>query len=413
MAGSNRIATKRLESGSNRRPANPHESKGSHLILHYFTGIELTDYIADNTTGLAAREWGVAMRKVKRGVLRLLVVVGCLPALATIASAGSNDIVASLSKLQTDIVSLRAENSRLSDQVAALRKQVLSLQTVVGTIKSNNVLKLGPYVSLRTDTLQGLIGPHIIFSGVNVHIRDGSGATNDNGKALTGLGNLIVGYDEWTNNPQFCCFGRSGSHNLVVGANNLFYSIGGLVAGSSNSLESQYDSIIGGSKNRTLAQNSSILGGSANITKGAFATVSGGTGNIAGGGNSAVSGGGNNEAQGDQTTVAGGLNNIASGFSASVGGGLTNIASGDYSTVSGGYLDQSTSFATSIGGGEFNVASGDNSTVMAGYQNTATGPFSTIVGGENNSTKDNLSVILGNSNNASAGAGSVKGQVTP
>ena len=69
-----------------------------------------------------------------------------------------------------------------------------------------------PYVTVDTGKINGLDGPHIIFgkegTGVNVHVRDGSGGTDG---AVNGLGNLIVGYNEDSGDT------RSGSHNLVVG----------------------------------------------------------------------------------------------------------------------------------------------------------------------------------------------------
>jgi len=59
-------------------------------------------------------------------------------------------------------------------------------------------------------------GNDLIFSGVNLHLRDGSGSTS----GTNGLGNLIIGYneDEWVANP------RNGSHNLVVGDNHTYSS---------------------------------------------------------------------------------------------------------------------------------------------------------------------------------------------
>jgi hypothetical protein len=49
-------------------------------------------------------------------------------------------------------------------------------------------------VSVDPNSEDGVNGPNIIFKGANIHIV-GSGTTNDNGNP-TGLGNLIIGYDE-------------------------------------------------------------------------------------------------------------------------------------------------------------------------------------------------------------------------
>ncbi|MBZ0253910.1 MAG: hypothetical protein K8I02_11280, partial [Candidatus Methylomirabilis sp.] len=69
------------------------------------------------------------------------------------------------------------------------------------------------YVQVVQGAMDDLAGPHRVFEGVNVHVRSGGGATDDGG-SLTGLGNLVVGYNEADAvTPQ----GRGGSHNLVVG----------------------------------------------------------------------------------------------------------------------------------------------------------------------------------------------------
>jgi len=50
-------------------------------------------------------------------------------------------------------------------------------------------------------TLAGVTGPHWIIEGVNVHVRSGEGSTDEGdcqgaGVDCSGLGNLIVGYNE-------------------------------------------------------------------------------------------------------------------------------------------------------------------------------------------------------------------------
>src|SRR5205823_4276431 len=100
----------------------------------------------------------------------------------------------------------------------------------------------------------GVIGPNITFKGANIHIVSGSGRTDDNGNP-TGLGNLIIGYDEDPKNsltgdssdgipinaapgvPSPLSPGdRGGSHNLVIGGGNRFTqaAFGGFVAGERN-----------------------------------------------------------------------------------------------------------------------------------------------------------------------------------
>jgi hypothetical protein len=161
-------------------------------------------------------------------------------------------------------------------------------------------------VSVTQDNLDGVKGPNVLFTGANVHIRSGSGSTADF-EGLTGLGNLIIGYDE-----SISAAGggvpmpRTGSHSLILGAQNTFQSYGGFVAGW---------------RNLILAPWTSVLGGVGNTAGGEFASVSGGEGNIASGVESSVGGGFQNEATNWCSVVSGGANNTASGEKASVSGG--------------------------------------------------------------------------------------------
>jgi hypothetical protein len=105
----------------------------------------------------------------------------------------------------------------------------------LATVKSNRALLLGQFVNVDFSLEKGVRAPNIIFSGANIHIESGSGATDDHGSP-TGLGNLIIGYDE---DPINSLIGdssdglpimqgpggptplntgdRGGSHNLVIG----------------------------------------------------------------------------------------------------------------------------------------------------------------------------------------------------
>lgn len=76
---------------------------------------------------------------------------------------------------------------------------------------------------------------NVYFEGCNVHVRNTTGATN----FTDGFGNLIVGYDEGEGD-------KTGSHNLVVGRGHTYSSVGGFVAGLSNSVTIPYGSVLGG-----------------------------------------------------------------------------------------------------------------------------------------------------------------------
>ena len=81
---------------------------------------------------------------------------------------------------------IRAEIAALKAQVVDLQNQVNSLQTSntmlhkqLAAIQSNHALLLGPFVNVDPNPEVGVIGPNIVFSGANIHIVSGSGATDD------------------------------------------------------------------------------------------------------------------------------------------------------------------------------------------------------------------------------------------
>jgi len=189
---------------------------------------------------------------------------------------------------------------------------------------------LQPYVSLDVNPINGVNGPHIIFSGANVHVRSGSGSTDDN-STLTGLGNLIVGYDE----QQTEAVSRTGSHNLIVGGQHSFTKHGGLAAGAANTLDG-VSAFAAGVRNIASGLGASVVGGTNNAASGDFSSVTGGAGNFAGGGSSSISGGQNNQTTAVASSVSGGRQNWASSPNASVTGGFSNTAAAEASSVSGG-----------------------------------------------------------------------------
>jgi hypothetical protein len=149
--------------------------------------------------------------------------------------------------LQAQVTSLQATVSALQGQVNTQQGQINTLQKQLTMAKS--VLALAPYVAVTLDSINAVIGPNIIFTGANIHIRSGSGLTNDGGGTLTGLGNLIIGYNEV---PDGLSLGdRGGAHNLVIGSFNKFtqFAFGGLVAGEINTISAESASVSGGLNN--------------------------------------------------------------------------------------------------------------------------------------------------------------------
>ena len=150
------------------------------------------------------------------------------------------------------VQALEAEN-------AALRARVVELETKT------------TYIRVETGDINGLSGPHTIFEGTNVHVQSGSGSTDDDitslGGTLTGLGNLIVGYNE-ARPGQIERGDRTGSHNLIVGWGHNYSSYGGLVAGLMNDIAGPLASVSGGRDNEASGNVASVSGGAGRIAVG-------------------------------------------------------------------------------------------------------------------------------------------------
>jgi hypothetical protein len=282
----------------------------------------------------------------------LFVALAPMPARAD-AKADIAALQAQVKSLQSQLNMQQGQITTLQGQVGSLQRANTTLQGQLAAVQSNPALALGPFVTVDPNAENGVVGPHITFKGANIHIVSGSGFTNDNDNP-TGLGNLIIGYDEPPGGLSST--DRGGSHNLVIGRYNRFThaAFGGLVAGELNTISNK---------------EASVTGGANNTASGLFASVSGGESNTASGGQASVSGGVNNAASGSGASVSGGESNTASGVnSASVSGGLSNTASGSRASVSGG---------------DGNTANGTQSSVIGGVGNTADGSAAVVIGGQN------------------------------
>lgn len=192
---------------------------------------------------------------------------------------------------------------------------------------------LEDFIRIELDPINGLAGPHVIIEGANVHVRSGGGATDDLGRGMLGLGNLVVGYNEDDPN-QFKS--RNGSHNLVVGNGHGYSSFGGLVAGFANEVAAPSASVTGGTGNEASGWYSSVSGGQENRATGNLTSVTGGEGNQAEGDAASVTGGNGNLASGLQSTVTGGSQNRAIGVASAISGGQGNRTEPTYSALLGG-----------------------------------------------------------------------------
>ena len=320
--------------------------------------------------------------------------------LTIFCSVVSVGVLASLTPVSAfaDPGGIPAEIAQLKAQVAALQSQVEALQDQLAAVQSNNALALGPYVSVVMGLVDGVNGPHIYFTGTNIHIVSGHTTTAD---TVTGLGNLIIGYDEAS--PSLGPGDRGGSHNLVIGRFNRFTkaAFGGIAAGERNTISNEAASVSGGENNTASGlaasvsggvsntasrEGASVSGGNSNMASGEACSVSGGASNIASGHDASVSGGNSNMAGGEEgSSVSGGLGNTASGIRASVSGGLGNSASGAGASVSGGARNiASGNPGASVSGGDDNMSIGQNTSVSGGSFNVAAGPAASVTGGEGN-----------------------------
>lgn len=218
----------------------------------------------------------------------------------------------------------KSKKEALEGKIAELTQRVADLEAKLR------------FVSVTTESMSGLVGPHMIFEGVNIHVRSGSGSTSDNiarGEPLTGLGNLVIGYNEIIPSTPMP---RTGSHNLIIGPWHSYSSYSSLISGSNNKTSAPFTSITGGAYNVASGTHSSIGGGSGNEASGNRSSISGGGNNMARGLYSSISGGSQNEATSLNSSVSGGWGNVASGIYSCVNGGSNNFARGDFSSCTGG-----------------------------------------------------------------------------
>jgi hypothetical protein len=220
---------------------------------------------------------------------------------------------------------IAAEAAARSGADAALEGQIDSEAAARGVLDATlaPLASLATYVTVDTGTVNDLAGPHIIFTGANLHIR--SGHFSGNSYIQNGRGNLILGYNE----PSDSTFPaeRGGSHNLVVGPNHRYNFGVGLIVGGSSRLGNDGASVSGGFLNSAAGLFSSVGSGLRNDASGDFSSVAAGADNIASGNTSAVSAGQMNQATGDLSSVSGGFANTASGVFSTVGGGSNVINS--------------------------------------------------------------------------------------
>ena len=165
-------------------------------------------------------------------------------------------------KFKTRAAALEGRNTKTKDELQDFASRAITLETFMVNVQgltTRLVSQIAEYqmffdhVKVDPDDINGLRGPHMIFTGANIHVRRGTSLSDITSNSS---GNLIVGYNENT-------FGtpRTGSHNVVVGAEHAYCSDGGFVAGLSNMISGAYASVSGGMENVASGYASSIRGG--------------------------------------------------------------------------------------------------------------------------------------------------------
>jgi hypothetical protein len=248
------------------------------------------------------------------GLLALLVLLGLPPRAAWAQRPSLGQLLQQLQTFVERVEMLENANAALQTRVSTLETEHAAQQTTINDLQTQVTAWAG--ASSVPACLTAAANGDVVFEGCNVHIRSGAGATDDGG-VLTGLGNLIIGYNEDTDPPNE----RTGSHNLIIGPQHTYSSYGGVVAGSRNTISGEH---------------ASVSGGSFNTASGERASVSGGQGNTASGTGASVSGGSFNTASGRLAGVSGGTENLASGATASVSGGSGRRAEVNNEWVAGG-----------------------------------------------------------------------------
>jgi hypothetical protein len=231
--------------------------------------------------------------------------------LAADQAGGLPDLAKRVAALEATVASLQQANAAQAAQIAALKNRLDQDEVELAALDAGLT-----DVEAKTAPIR-VVGTEFQIIGTNVSILDGSGAT----ESKTGLGNLIVGYNENGSNGD----DQTGTHNLVVGRGHHYSSFGGLVAGEANSITGRFNSISGGTGNSTAAFWSTVSGGTSNAALGDYSTVSGGGFNSARNSGAVVSGGEQNTSSGTYSTVSGGLRRSTSplDFGSWAAGGLS------------------------------------------------------------------------------------------
>lgn len=239
------------------------------------------------------------MRFIKLWGLCALVLHLASPAVsAQTSSSASARMVAvetAISTLTQNLLTLQNANAALTQDLqtksalitslqSALDKEVADRKAYADTVANNALNGAKSYSDNQLAPVADKLhhfsrsGNNVFITGANVYVRNGMGATVNNG--YNGLGNLILGYNEGRGQPASPDV-RTGSHNLIVGVGANYARNSSIVMGINNSSGNNFASVFGGTGNSANATYSVVVGGYNNVTSGGWAVILGGRDNTA------------------------------------------------------------------------------------------------------------------------------------
>lgn len=101
-------------------------------------------------------------------------------------------------------------------------------------------------------------GNTVTFTGVNVQIKNAAAVTS----STDGTGNLIIGHNE-----NGATLARSGSHNLIVGADHGWAAHSGIATGRQNAVNAEGAALVGGRQNTSAGEYSVVVGGELSVVE--------------------------------------------------------------------------------------------------------------------------------------------------
>ena len=130
--------------------------------------------------------------------------IGCF-AIAAFFNARDNQLIQRIFALEDRLATAEAAVSFVATQqmtaeqvgvVMAANRPSSELSGLSQIAQASFAEDLEKFVRFEFGPINGLPGPHVIFEGVNLHVRNGQGDTVPDGDDPNGVGNFVIGYNE-------------------------------------------------------------------------------------------------------------------------------------------------------------------------------------------------------------------------